>query len=225
MKSKLFIMAALCSIGFAASAQTEKGKSFINGSIGLSNNDSDGRSASTGGFGTKSSAHSIAVMPRYGYFVANNWAVGIGLGYQYNKNTTTSQSPYTTPSVIIQTARQHTFKVNPFVRKYVDVAEKFKFFGELNAAIGFGKTNDENISFPNGGTTKTDNKFTTYNASLNPGFAFFPSKRWAIEFSFPLVGYNKFKPKTTANGSTSSAESFSFATSSFDPSIGFNFHF
>jgi hypothetical protein len=74
---------------------------------------------------------------------------------------------------------------------------------------------------------KSSYKFTAYNASINPGFAFFPSKRWAIEFSFPLLDYSKQKPKDIEPASISiyTVENFSLATDSFNPSIGFNFHF
>lgn len=230
MKSKLFFMAALCAIGFSASAQTEKGKSFINGSIGYTSDKASQASAGTPNVATDQKSKSFNIMPQFGYFVADNFAIGLGIGYVQNKttlngiNTVSSYVYYST-----QTAKQHIFSIQPFARKYVNVADKFKFFGQLSAGIGFGKGENNSVYYSNPtlvATSEDSYKLTSYNASLSPGFAFFPSKKWAIEFSFPLLSYTKTKPKDQSSGfSMPSSETFSFATDSFNPSIGFNFHF
>lgn len=230
MKSKLLIMAALCAIGLSASAQTEKGKSFINGAIGYTSDKSNQTLVSGTTITADQKTNSFNVMPRFGYFVANNFAVGLGIGYAQSKTTYTSVNVLSSTTYYgTQIAKQHVFTVQPFLRKYVDVADKFKFFGQLSAGIGFGNVKNNTTYNNNSGTIITSEdkyKLTSYNASLSPGFAFFPSKRWAIEFSFPLMSYTKTKPKDQTSGvSVPNSETFSFATDSFNPSIGFNFHF
>ncbi|TKC10736.1 porin family protein [Pedobacter polaris] len=226
MKSKLLIMGVLCAVAFTANAQTEKGKSLINGAVGFSTNKNE--SNSTGFSPTNQKSTSFFVTPRLGYFVANNLVIGLGLGYTQNNNTSSSIN-VNSPNIIYynQTSKQHTYSINPFLRKYVDIVDKFKFFGQFNVGVGFGKVDNKyEYNTQTTGTTENSSKFTSYNAAISPGFAFFPSKRWAIEFSFPLLNYNKTKPKDeSTNVVLSTDESFTFATSSFNPSIGFNFHF
>jgi len=225
MKSKLLIMGVLCAIAFKANAQTEKGKSVINGAIGFSTNKSENTSSNVSVIDQKSNSFTFA--PSFGYFVANNLAIGLGVGYSQNKNTSNSFDANSSTLVYYkQIAKQQIFSVNPFLRKYVDIADKFKFFGQINLGIGFGKA--ENTVTYNTPSTTLENtyKFTSYSGAISPGFAFFPSKKWAIEFSFPLLSYSKINPKDGSSSvSSSTTESFNFATSSFNPSIGFNFHF
>jgi hypothetical protein len=225
MKSKLLIMGILCAFAFTAKAQTEKGKNLINGSVGFNTSKSENSPSSFSATNQKSNSFTFA--PSYGYFVANNLAIGLGFGYTQNKNTANSFD--VSPSNIVyykQTAKQHIYSVSPFVRKYIDVADKFKFFGQVNGGMGFGKV-ETKVEYSSASTTTVQGtyKFTSYNAAISPGFAFFPSKKWAIEFSFPLLNYNKINPNDETTYIVSANESFTFATSSFDPSIGFNFHF
>ncbi len=228
MKPQLFIMAALCAIGLAANAQTEKGKRFINGSIGFTSNKNSQTVSASPTYSTEQKTEAFNIVPRFGYFVADNWTIGLGAGYSRSKSTANTVN--STSSAIIlasQTAKQHVFSIEPFVRKYVDVADKFKFFGELNIGVGFGKAVNRAVyGAPINSDQEDSYKLTSYGAALAPGFAFFPSKKWAIEFSFPLANYRKTKPKDVSNGlSIPTSETFTFATESFNPSIGFNFHF
>ncbi|WP_199139068.1 autotransporter outer membrane beta-barrel domain-containing protein [Pedobacter sp. ASV12] len=228
MKPQLFILAALCLMACGANAQTEKGKSFINGSIGFTSNKNNQIVSTSPTFSTEQKAEAFNIMPRFGYFVADNLTIGLGAGYVHSKSTVNTVN--TASSAIIlatQTGKQHVFSIEPFVRKYVDVADKFKFFGEFNLGVGFGKAINRSVySAPINSSSEDNYKLTSYGAALSPGFAFFPSKKWAIEFSFPLASYRKTKPKDVSNGlSIPTTETFSFATDSFNPSIGFNFHF
>jgi hypothetical protein len=218
MKLKLMIMVALGAMSFYAKAQTEKGKKFINGSIGYATSKSQSIEISNM---QNSKTKSYFILPSFGYFFGKNLAVGAGIGYSKNKSEAASFN-FNSGNIynFTQINEQSSINISPFVRYYIDVAEKFKFFGHLNTAIGFGKS----ISLFSGANIpdSSEGKHKSYNASLSPGFAFFPSKRWAIEFSLPLVNYYKFVPEGDSNSTT---ESFTIATSSFNPAIGFNFHF
>lgn len=227
MKSKLLIVGLLCTITFTTNAQTEKGKSLINGAIGFGSNKTDNISTGLSTSNQKSSYFTVA--PNYGYFVSNNLAIGLGLSFLQNKQTANSTDIIaSTPIFRSQVYKQSTFTIHPFLRKYIDVAEKFKFFGHLNGGIGFGTIETKNdYNYTTTPTTSEDKyKVTSYHAALSPGFAFYPSKKWGIEFSFPLIAYNKFKPnEETTTITLSSNETINFATNSFNPNIGFTFHF
>lgn len=227
MKSKLLLTAVLYAIAYTVSAQTEKGKSLINGSVGFGSSKSENISTGLSTSNQKSSYFIVA--PNYGYFVSTNFAIGLGVAFLQNKQTANSTDIIgSTPIFRSQIYKQSTFNINPFLRKYIEIAEKFKFFGHLNGGIGFGTIETKNdYNYTTTPTTVEDKyKVTSYFAALSPGFAFYPSKKWGIEFSFPLIAYNKFKPnEDTTTITLSSNESINFATDSFNPNIGFTFHF
>jgi hypothetical protein len=228
MKKQLLTLVAVCAIAMAANAQTEKGDNLVGGSIGFSYDKREPLNSGTT-FAT-SNSKSFNIAPRFAHFFGKNLAVGLQVGYA--KNKTNSTSTYFQGNGSLQfsnsTTNSNSFNAIPYIRYYVDVADKFKFFGEGDFGVAFGKTK-YNYAYSGDNISQTTSYNTTqYLASVNPGFAFFPSKKWAIEFSFPLISYNKYKQKDDSinvNSEASSNESFTFAFSSFSPSIGFNFHF
>lgn len=208
MKSKLFIMAALCAIAFKTNAQTEKGKSLLGGSVNFSTSNNKNQEKNT----------AFGLAPRVGYFVSDNWAVGTTLSYSISK----SRSYLSTGALGIGN-QTNTYGISPFVRYYTRIADNFKFYGDFNvsASRGILKNVDEN-----GKTANTISKSTIYGTGINPGLAFFPAKKWAIEFQFPLFSYNSLKSTSeVVEGLTFKSDAFFFGLSSFRPSIGVNYHF
>lgn len=235
MKSKLLLVAALCAVAFSANAQTEKGRSLLNGSVGFwSNKSRDGNNPNNSLYNYTNKGKGFNISPSFAHFFSDNIAFGIALAYNNNRYVTDNSSFDGSYGYInSRVEKLQNFRIGPFARYYVDITHEFKFFGQLNAAIGFGNGNisgNETNYFTNPNApiqsidVDRDYKSTIYGASINSGFAFFPTKRWAIEFSFPLIDYTKVKPKED-NMYILETENFSFATSSFNPNIGVNFHF
>ena len=228
MKKQLLLTAMAVGLTLSAFSQTEKGDNLIGGSIGFDH--STRKPLNSGNSMTSGNSKSFNVAPRFGHFFAKNLAVGLQVGYSENRSD--SQSIYYQGSGPIQTSNSTTkynsLNVIPYVRYYVDIADKFKFFGQGNFGMAFGKSKYTSTYSGNNSTQTQNYKDTQYLASINPGFSFFPSKKWAIEFSFPLISYNKYSLKDdgyNVNSEASSNESVTFGFSSFSPSIGFNFHF
>jgi len=226
MKKKLLLLAVLCTTALTLNAQTEKGKTMIGGSIGYGKNEL--KPANTTNYGASESTF-FNVMPRVGHFFGKNLAIGLGIGYNETKNVsdqffTIGNNPIVSTSI----QRNKSFNVGPFVRYYVDIADKFKFFGQANFDVAFGKINQSLSGTGSFNYQSVKSKSTAYNASVNPGFAFFPAKKWALEFSFPLLAYNKQNSKGDENNQNATAydsNSFTFGLNTFVPSLGFNFHF
>lgn len=219
MKTKLFIMVALCATAFAANAQTEKGKSLIGGSFNFFT-----ANAEQGTSTLKQNEFSIG--PNYGYFVSKNLAIGLNVSYRYSKNSTaytqlTAVNGSYINTIITQTQKQNTTNIGPFIRYYVDITEKFKFFGQFNASVGFGKA--ENIIT---NITPSINKSTAYSANITPSFAFFPTKKIAVELGFGLLSYfNSTSKYEVATAEKSKNEGFKFGFDAVNPTVGVNFHF
>ena len=96
------------------------------------------------------------------------------------------------------------FSISPFTRYYFPIVEnQFFIFGEAGFGLGFG---DDRT------------RFSIYGS---PGFAFFPTERWAIELGFNLISLSIEDPEGGNNNTTR----FNFGTSTLSPSLGVYFFF
>lgn len=216
MKTKLLIMAVLCAISFAANAQIEKGKSFGGGSIsfGTSNNNSNALQV-----------NSLTVGPKVGYFVSDRFAVGMEFSYNLSKLNGEFYDYFNETTQLVERGfgfKEENFGLTPFTRYYFTIKDNFKIFGQarITAEINSYKNIDES-----GYLYRTDYTFKGFGASLDPGFAFFPSEKWTIEFSFPIVRYFKNRYISTSQEQYfRSSKNFHLVLDNFIPSFGIYFN-
>ncbi|UKT66072.1 outer membrane beta-barrel protein [Pedobacter mucosus] len=224
MKKQLLTLAAVCAVALASNAQTEKGQNLIGGSLGYSS--SEQKAINNEPNSTDQSIYSIS--PSIGHFFSRNLAIGLSVGYFKGKSTyETILASGGSVTYAKNVTKSHGFNAGPFLRYYVDIAEKFKLFGQLNTSIQIGKDKSEYQYSNNAASDISATKTTLYIASINPGFAFLPAKKWAIEFSFPLLSYvnQKNNDERTNFSSSSRYEAFNFGLSTLNPRIGFNYLF
>ena len=202
---KLFLSIALLSgFAFAGKAQTEKGKFLVGGSASFSStkSDADGAKAS----------EDLRAIPNVGYFVANNVAIGTGIGYSYTKST-----------VGFAAGQNESFVVSPFGRYYVRLNDQFKFFGQASVPMAFGTLKAVDVDGETGDKVGTS---TSIGVAVSPGFAFFPTKKIGIEFSFQGASYTNYRVKNKDDNDLKGAgkDAFSVGSSFFTPQIGVQFH-
>lgn len=200
MKKVLLSLVAVAALTFGAQAQTEKGKIIVGGNVGFNSTKVDGAAKADFKFN---------VTPRVGFFVANNIAIGTGVGYDYDKSVSEGQ----------QTG---AFVVAPFGRYYVNLTDQFKFFGHLAVPLNFGTVKDVNANGDTGAKLGTANSF---GVNLAPGFAFFPNKKIAIEVSVDGLSYTNLTLKDDASGAKIKANGFGLEANTFAPKLGVQFHF
>jgi outer membrane protein len=192
---KIVMMLALVTSAFFAKAQTTSGQMMIGGSFGISSVNYDNSNGSD--------YSSFTLAPSFGYFVKDNFAVGLSVSVGNSKSGTGAGQ--TTSS---------SFGVGPFVRLYKFTSnEKFAFFG--NAGISFGNTKSEN------GNVITD-KSNTISLGIAPGFAYFFNEHWAAELS--IAGF-RIQNSSSDNFPGNDRTSVTFDVSSFNPSLGLRYHF
>ncbi len=110
---KILLSVAVLALGFAASAQTEKGRWLVGGNAGFTS------TKSPGGEGSSSTVSNFSINPTAGYFVADNVAAGAGIGF------TSATGGYS------------SIAATPFVRYYfLPIGDNAKLFA--NGAFGFG---------------------------------------------------------------------------------------
>lgn len=205
MKKLLLSITALCAIVLTSNAQTEKGNFLLGGTASYQSSKSDAEGAKA--------FENLSIVPNLGYFVADNFAVGTGVGYNYAK------LPFASV-----TGRTESFVVSPFGRYYVGLSDQFKFFGQASVPMAFGTTKSTDANGETGDKTGTS---TAIGVALSPGFAFYPTKRIGIELAIRGAAYNSRTVKDNDDNKLKGAgsEEFSIGTDFFTPQIGIQFHF
>ncbi len=170
MKKIILTVAAVFAFGFANAQEEAKGEGFskgdvfISGSVGFSSNDNKATGVKTDMFN---------VTPRAAYFVTENIAVGLSLGFAQTKEADDKATE---------------FKVGAFGRYYFTPASKFSVFGQL----GFDYFNNKvETSTPLGSVEAKSNGF---DVAVAPGVSYFVSKNFALEATFGRLGYRTSKP-------------------------------
>ncbi|MBB6500022.1 outer membrane beta-barrel protein [Pedobacter cryoconitis] len=215
MKKILFVLVASLAISASCTAQTEKGKMLLGGAIWF-------RSAKSS-YSQKKSTF-INVMPNVGYFIADNLAIGGGIGYLHHNDPAKLYPGYPTWTPAI---KSNNFSISTFGRYYIGLTPEIKFFSQLSGSIDMqqSKYTDES------GNPITDRlKNRVYDVSLSPGFAIFPSRKIGIELSFTGFQYRKgngkYPPDPNKNEvSEVHFRSFDLGANFFTPHLGVQFYF
>ncbi|HEY4539267.1 MAG TPA: hypothetical protein VIG94_04560 [Faecalibacter sp.] len=118
-------------------------------------------------------------LPSIGKFITNDVAVGAAFGY-------TGSRDEKSPEFIHKT---NTYLVQPFVRKYWDIAGGLKVFGQASVPVGIGNYKDkiDGVDYRH--------SYTTYGVEVAPGLDYFFSSNWSVEATFGLFAWNAVNPK------------------------------
>lgn len=189
---KVLLAGAIALFGLS-NAQIAKGTAYLSGSVGYSQTETNNGN---------NKLEKFNVLPTVGYFVGTNLAVGLGIGYQTEKETAISTTLFpAATAVTTNETKKPAFVVAPFVRKYWTLGDKLYFFGQLAVPMTFGKTEIENTTVTTTGSTTTtisassEAKYTQVGVTVKPGLDYFLNKNWSIEATIGEFGYNNFKPK------------------------------
>ena len=193
---KLFLT-MMTGLGFAvmANAQTDKGNVMLGGNAAYDYSkvvDVDGHT------------QQYTIMPQVGFFVQDNFALGLGVGY----SGSTEENAMDIKSTVGE------FAVSPFARLYKGEGP-VKFFGQLSVPMGWGTSK---VDGDKTGTTER------YGAAVSPGIAFFPTERLGIELSVKGLYYEHTAIKPEA-GPSAKANEFGLNVNSLLPTVGVNFFF
>jgi opacity protein-like surface antigen len=193
IKMKKLLLASAIALFGLSNAQIAKGTAYLSGSVGYSQTETNNGNNKVENFN---------VLPTAGYFVATNLAVGVGVGYQTQKDTNVSTTVLSGATIVnTNETKQPAFVVAPFVRKYWTLGDKLYIFGQLAVPMQFGKTEVENSSVVTSGSTtattstSTEAKYTQVGVTVKPGLDYFLNKNWSIEATIGEFGYNNYKPK------------------------------
>jgi hypothetical protein len=76
----------------------------------------------------------------------------------------------------------------PFIRYYVFASnDKFAFYAEASAGVGFSKRKAYN--------SDEDVKGSSFNARISPGFSYFFNEKWALDLQLNGISYWTQRPQ------------------------------
>jgi outer membrane protein len=153
--------------------------------------------------GDDQTRNTFSFTPSFGYFVADNFAVGLNLEYSSEKDENLDVIDTKTSTILFE----------PFARYYIFTPnEKFAFFAE--GGLGFGSTK---VDPDQGDETKSG----TFRFRVSPGFAYFISDKWSLDFELSGISYTTYDRNKDVDDDKYSV--FTFGVDSFNPTLGFRY--
>lgn len=171
---KNLILVIIVCLPFVASAQIEKGKSFITGAFGLS-------ADKTGDTSNSPKTVNFSIGAQYGYLVADTWAVGIspGFGFAVTKNPDKTEH------------HEEAYVIGPFVRKYFPIGDGGKFYVHLDLGYSYQGVRQWGV-----GANGQKGAVATTSAQIigfTPGASYFLTEKIALQASIGALSYTKYK--------------------------------
>ncbi|WP_310396696.1 hypothetical protein [Hymenobacter sp.] len=188
---KIFLFALLVAGAKVTYAQSiAAGTISLGGSIGYSrNSDEVETQVGSNTFTTEVAESEFRFTPAVGYFLADNLAVGLNLGYSAASEKITNTGPGATSPNSLDAWT--SLRVGPYVQYYKMLSEQFGVLGTLGA----GYQNTFTPSASGGNSRIIETKTNGFYAGLTPGVIFFPIPKFGISASIGGLGYDRVEVK------------------------------
>lgn len=194
MKNLLIICTIFLHFAFGQNltAQILKGSIPLSGSLSLRNNDYSAQDTLQSGIG-RNSYYSIS--PSIGYFIADNFTIGLGISYSHDKSYSENKYIYS-GDYINNTTIQENLQFTPHLHYYIRLSDKsyFSVNGSFGYSIPLSYINKTEIYFGTNLTTTENKKVSSYSiqASVAPGILYFLNDKFALQGSFGSLYYNYY---------------------------------
>jgi hypothetical protein len=185
----------------------DRGNFMIGLTIGFSTADSkvSYQSSNIDEEGEGPSAIQFSVAPKVGYFLADNFVLGIGMDYTFSSVKNPNEDRTDDSDLLF----------GPYGRYYLPLGEDMAFFLEAN--FGFGNSSDEQVIGEHTQRLNTN----IFAVGLGPGFTIFSNQDLGIEALFKYnFARSKFDTKLNGVNTTTTTK-----TNAFDVGIGLSFYF
>jgi len=197
MKRTIFICTMLWLMTYTLYAQTEAGTKLIGGQAQFRAWLSENKDNSDNLY--------YEFSPYFGYFLKENFTIGGGFSFSNLKiENESTDYEFIDRDISIFVASRY----------YIPIGETKKFYAYFQGSFQFswGKIEDNNNSH--------ESEISQYILAIDPGFAYFPSKRWGLELSFS--GFDA-RLADVRGGDTFTR--VTLGTDSFSPSLGVSYYF
>ncbi len=172
MKKQLLLL-IITILPMVLSAQRQKGVKVLEGNVSyyLSNSeDFDLYSLET----DKYKSQQFSISPKIGWFISESSVLGVGLGYNFTKYESLSES------------KVNLFSISPYYRNYKKITEKLFYTTSVELALGYGKE-----------SSSQEATIVTYGFNVRPGLSYFLSDKWTLKANFGSLYYQETTRKIT----------------------------
>lgn len=186
MKKKLLIASIMMLTSVFAYSQIEQGTMYLGGSFNLSTSTYKIKAGGETTDGPKT--FSFGLTPIGGYFVSENFMVGMGLGYTSVKTTLIENGSGQFPTTTKTVETNGMFNIVPMARYYMFPSKRIGFFVQGSFTAGFGKDKlkvTQTMMVPDTTITTTDDAKTSgIVVAIRPGLVFLVGDKFAFEAAF-----------------------------------------
>lgn len=193
MKKNLLLLALLGGTATATHAQTAipAGTVSLGGNVGYYRHATNAQVVGAN-LSSESVSSQFQIAPSVGYFVADNLAVGLSLGYSATKNTYTSSFANSLSDLDPNT----TFRGGAYVQYYKMLTDQFGLVGTFGG--GYQYNRNINVYGPVGSMSSNETKQKGYYANLTPGIIYFPIPKLGISATVGSLAYSRLKETPTS---------------------------
>jgi hypothetical protein len=216
---KIFLLAFLAASTSAVRAQSiAAGTISLGGSIGYSRStDKEGATLGNTNYTSETTSSRFSFSPAAGYFIADNLALGLNLGYNAVREGYTTITP--TPALVrAELDPQTTLQVGPYVQYYKMISEQFGVLGTLGG--GYQRLRSQSYSGSGNNLVVVDNKASGYYANLTPGVIFFPVPKFGISASIGSLSYDRLNFDFPESRGNTAPDDYENTTSNFGAGFG-----
>ncbi|MBF9223428.1 hypothetical protein [Hymenobacter ruricola] len=226
MKKIGFLVLLAASIQAAWGQSIEAGTVSLGGSVGYSrtttnttntSNNVNTIPISTTTYSFETTNTRFIFSPVVGYFIADNIAVGVNLGYQASKDVSTTSAPSPPREALPATI---TLQIGPYFQYYKLLSAQFGILGTLSA--GYQKSNAYGYDNGGNGTTVLELKGSGIYASVTPAIVFFPIAKLGLSASIGSLGYSQFDYNFPTGLNIVTPAGHQSETSTFGATFGFS---
>jgi hypothetical protein len=197
MRKSLLTFIAIVTITNCYS-QTEKGKKIIGGQFNLSSyNYSDLDTL----FKFDRNYLEFQIVPSFGYFIKDNFAIGVNLNFGFSNSTEKNANSYNTLTETTAKANSISYGGGGFARYYKKIADKFFFYANGEVAYTYKvqksdySTSNPNYVYPPTSPAHQEVQYNTISVEINPGLVYFATPKLGIQTSFGDIFYNNSTSK------------------------------
>ncbi len=175
---KKIVLIALLAVTGSAFGQVSKGSLFLGGGLGFQTESSKTTFKATATTVDNPSMNRYWFDPEVGYFLTDRLAAGLMLHLGGSNSGVTDSTK----------DKRTEFGLGLFARYYMGINEKFYFWPQLDVMFG---SSNRDVTAAN--VTVNTDKGSFFAVGITPGFSYFPSTRYGLNFGVGRLGMRSSK--------------------------------
>lgn len=214
---KFLLTSAFSAMILFASAQYDEGRLLVNGGLGFSSitNNTTWDQVTNGEAedlpDVSVSSSNFILNARGYYFISDNFAVGLGIGYGSSSTEASFEGGEFDDTNSIAVEPLNMLMFIPTVRYYIPIERELSFFLQGDIEFGFG-LGDNSVSM---GGMSMENSTSVFGVGIEPGLSYMISRKFALEMTFGRLGFTQVTNNVEFSADSDNSSKIESSTSEF----------